>query len=230
MPGCQARMSGSPLRRSKRCSYSCLTACPGPGGRRPRLVAGGGRACGACCFAGQLRSPAPRTGRRGAPGPLGADDLTSFPTSTPTSFPTRWGTYPGLRWPSASVLISTLRGAVERTGRVVRFARSIQRPVRVLGVPSARAACGGSVSLPWSLRRPRGVRSAQGHRPDRPDQDHLTSIEASGRCRTRWPARRPAARVRPAASRRPQGAVDGPGGSARPVPRGRPGAIWRASG
>jgi len=34
MPGGQARMSGSPpQRRSKRCSHSCLTACPAP--RRP---------------------------------------------------------------------------------------------------------------------------------------------------------------------------------------------------
>jgi hypothetical protein len=36
-------------------------------------------------------------------------------------------------------------GGVERPGRKVRFARSIHRPVRVLGVPSARAACGGSL-------------------------------------------------------------------------------------
>jgi len=38
-------------------------------------------------------------------------------------------------------------GGVERPGRVVRFARLIQRPVRVLGVPSARAASGGNLSL-----------------------------------------------------------------------------------
>jgi hypothetical protein len=31
----------------------------------------------------------------------------------------------------------------------VRFARLIQRRVRVLGVPSARAAFGGNLSLPW---------------------------------------------------------------------------------
>jgi hypothetical protein len=31
----------------------------------------------------------------------------------------------------------------------MRFARLIQRPVRVLGGPSARAACGGHLSLPW---------------------------------------------------------------------------------
>jgi hypothetical protein len=35
----------------------------------------------------------------------------------------------------------------------VRFARLIHRRVRVLGVPSARAACGGNLSLPWWPRR-----------------------------------------------------------------------------
>ena len=37
-------------------------------------------------------------------------------------------------------------GGVERPRRVVGFARLIQRPVRVLGVPSARAASGGNLS------------------------------------------------------------------------------------
>jgi hypothetical protein len=36
---------------------------------------------------------------------------------------------------------------VERPGRKVRFARLIHRPVRDLGVPSARAAFGGNLSL-----------------------------------------------------------------------------------
>ena len=34
---------------------------------------------------------------------------------------------------------------------MVRFARLIHRPVRVLGGPAVRAACGGSLSLPWLL-------------------------------------------------------------------------------
>src|SRR4029450_6802167 len=38
-------------------------------------------------------------------------------------------------------------GGVEGTGRAVRFARLIHRPVRVLGGPSARAAFGGNLSL-----------------------------------------------------------------------------------
>jgi hypothetical protein len=39
-------------------------------------------------------------------------------------------------------------GGVERPRRVVRFARLMHRPVRVLGVPSARAASGGDRSRP----------------------------------------------------------------------------------
>jgi hypothetical protein len=42
---------------------------------------------------------------------------------------------------------------VERPGRVVRFARLIHRRGRDPGVPSARAACGGKLSLPWLLLR-----------------------------------------------------------------------------
>ena len=40
-------------------------------------------------------------------------------------------------------------GGVERPRRVVRFARLIPRRGRDLGVPSARAACGGNLSLIW---------------------------------------------------------------------------------
>jgi hypothetical protein len=42
---------------------------------------------------------------------------------------------------------------VERPRRVVRFARLIHRPGRVLGGPSVRAAFGGISSLPWSPLR-----------------------------------------------------------------------------
>jgi hypothetical protein len=44
-------------------------------------------------------------------------------------------------------------GGVERPRRAVRFARLIHQPVRVLGVPSVRAAFGGNLSLPWWLLR-----------------------------------------------------------------------------
>src|SRR5215207_1437946 len=40
-------------------------------------------------------------------------------------------------------------GGVERLGRVVRFARLIHRPVRVLGGPAVRAASSGNLSLTW---------------------------------------------------------------------------------
>jgi hypothetical protein len=42
---------------------------------------------------------------------------------------------------------------VERPRRVVRFARLIQRRVRVLGGPAVRAGFGGSQMLPWLPRR-----------------------------------------------------------------------------
>jgi len=38
---------------------------------------------------------------------------------------------------------------VERPGRMVRFARLMHRPVRVLGGPAVRAAYGGNLSLAW---------------------------------------------------------------------------------
>jgi hypothetical protein len=110
---------------------------------RPQSVAGRGRAFGACCFAGKLRSPALRTGRRGLPGPL--------ESRRPLRHSLRaGGAYPWLRWPSASVLVSapswgqsaaetaadwTPSGGVERPRRVVRFARLIHRRGRDLGGP-----------------------------------------------------------------------------------------------
>jgi hypothetical protein len=157
-----------------------LDGLPGTTPRRPRSVAGEGRAFGACCFAGKLRSPA---------GPalatLGRGGLTptSFPTSTPTSFPTRrsgvplgsvvqcicpaqspsWGqsaAKTAADWPPS--------GGVERPRRMVRFARLIQRHGRDLGGPTARAASGGNPSLPWLP--PRVVRP--GRRPSTSHQRH----------------------------------------------------------
>jgi hypothetical protein len=75
MLGGQARMSGSPpQRRSRRWAHSRLTACPAtaPAGHWRWPVVG--RAFGACCFAGKLRSPAPPTGKPRSPGPLVAGD------------------------------------------------------------------------------------------------------------------------------------------------------------
>jgi hypothetical protein len=47
-------------------------------------------------------------------------------------------------------------GGVERPRRVVRFARLIQRPGRVLGGPTVRAAFGGNRILPWLLLKVAG--------------------------------------------------------------------------
>jgi hypothetical protein len=65
---------------------------------------------------------------------------------------------------------------MERTGRKVRFARLIQRPVRVLGVPSARAAFGGNLSRPCCHSR-----CSQCHRSGGPSS-------STHRARTRPPA------------------------------------------
>jgi hypothetical protein len=142
MPGGQARMSGSPpLRRSRRPSHSCLTACLAAS--RPPAVAGEGRAFGACCIAGKLRSPA---------GPSPSPPVAKAPD--PTSFPTRRG---GVPLASLAERISAGQwppcGGVERPGRAVRFARLIHRPVRVLGGPAVRAACGGDQMPTASPRR-----------------------------------------------------------------------------
>jgi hypothetical protein len=48
-----------------------------------------------------------------------------------------------------NLLLMAPLGGVERPRRVVRFARLIQRRVRDLGGPAARAASGGDLSLPW---------------------------------------------------------------------------------
>jgi hypothetical protein len=65
-----------------------------PPARRPQWVAGEGRAFGACCFAGKLRSPAHASGDAATRPVFRAAAPTSFPTSIPTSFPTRWGCVP----------------------------------------------------------------------------------------------------------------------------------------
>jgi hypothetical protein len=138
-----------------------LDGLPGTTPRRPRSVAGGGRAFGACCFASKLRSPAGH-----ALAALGWGGLTlRHSLRQPLRDSLRAGVaYPWFCWPSASVLVSPPSwgqsaaktaadwpsyGGVERPGRKVRFARLIQRRGRVLGGPSARAASGGNLSLTW---------------------------------------------------------------------------------
>jgi len=63
MPGGQARMSGTPSpRRSKRSSPFVLDGLPGTTPACHSRWSVVGRAFGACCFAGKLRSPAPPAG------------------------------------------------------------------------------------------------------------------------------------------------------------------------
>jgi hypothetical protein len=68
---------------SPRCVHSGAAAVQGPltpqavGARRPRSVAGWGRAFGACCFAGKLPSP-------GGPGPVPPSSRRMTPTLIPT--------------------------------------------------------------------------------------------------------------------------------------------------
>jgi hypothetical protein len=131
-----------------------LDGLPGSTACRPRSVAGEGRAFGACCFAGKLRSPA---GRALAAFGWGGLTPTSFPTSTSKSFPTSTSkSFPTRRGgvPLASVVERICpghvpEGGVVRPRRKVRFAQLIQRHGRDLGVPSARAASGGNLSLTW---------------------------------------------------------------------------------
>ena len=103
---------------------------------RPRSVAGWRRAFGACCFAGKLRSPA-------GPGPVPRWLRRLTPTLISTLIPT-----PATRVPPAPPGGRITAGHApsgEWSGQAewMRFARLIHRPVRVLGGPAVRAACGG---------------------------------------------------------------------------------------
>ena len=124
-------------------------------------MAGEGRAFGACCFAGKLRSPAHESDDTATRPNFRAATPTSFPTSTPTSFPTHWGCVP---LASLAERISAGQspfvgpvgrknrgwlaplGGMERALGKVRFARLIHSGARVLGGPLVRTACGGDLS------------------------------------------------------------------------------------
>jgi hypothetical protein len=100
---------------------------PPLGCHRPRSVAGGGRAFGACCCAGSSaalpRPPADRHTRPIAGLPPLRESLRVG------------GAYPWVRWARVSVqLRGVVRpGRVVRPRRVVRFARLMHRRVRALG-------------------------------------------------------------------------------------------------
>jgi hypothetical protein len=79
-----------------------------PPATRPRTVAGWGRAFGACCFAGKLRSPAPPLGRQPHPAQPGGGDPYASPYASP--YAGRWRT-PSIPRSPASLQLSSLRGS-----------------------------------------------------------------------------------------------------------------------
>jgi hypothetical protein len=131
----QAAAEGAPPSRRVRPSASiALDRDPDqPPARRPRAVAGEGRAFGACCFAGKLRSPAHASGDAATRPTSGRRPLRHSPRQPLRHSLRVGGAYPGLRWPSASVLVSPPSGGVERPRRKERFARSIHRRGRAFG-------------------------------------------------------------------------------------------------
>jgi hypothetical protein len=119
-----------------------LDRLPGITPRRPRSVAGRGRAFGACCFAGKLRSPA-------GPRRSSAMSRVSNPYAGPYAKP--YASYPRTprRLEAGSPLVMPSSGEVERPRGMVRLARLMHRRVRALGRPTAGAAFGGISCLTW---------------------------------------------------------------------------------
>jgi hypothetical protein len=203
MPGRQGRMSGTPPPRSSpRRTQSSLTAGPGP-----RLAGHGrwrrwGRAFGACCFAGKLRSLVILSLAALGPGGL---TPTSFPTSTPTSFPTRGGGVPLLSRVPASVQVTSPLGgsgaarpggalrAIDRSARPRSWAdlRSAPPKAAISACPGCHAGwCGmrEAARVPLTLMH---LASNRLRRCCRPDQPAIVLRVCSGpRTRTRSPAPR----------------------------------------
>jgi hypothetical protein len=163
--GSDARRSSANVRHPaaaqvQRHSHSCLTACPAP--RRPDTRRGGwwdapsARAASLASSAALPRSP----GGSLTPAQLGDGDPYVNGYVNPYVIPYALG----VRTPDVGgrgdLSSSDAPRGVVRPGRKVRFARSIHRPVRVLGGPAVRAACGGTLSLTWLPRRvvPEGQR------------------------------------------------------------------------
>jgi len=116
-----------------------LDGLPGTTVRRPRSVAGRGRAFGACCFAGKLRSPA-GLGRRATV--VQAEpyaELYAEPYAGP------YAGHPRTPSPAGTAVAAACAPRGEWSGQAewMRFARLIHRPVRVLGGPAVRAAFRG---------------------------------------------------------------------------------------
>jgi hypothetical protein len=120
MPGRQGRMSGTPPPRSSPPAYPfVLDGLLGTTPRRPRSVAGEGRAFGACCFAGKLRSlviPALAALWAGRLDPLRH------------SYAQGWRTPPYPRVPASVQIMAPLRGSgAARPGGALRAIDSFRR-------------------------------------------------------------------------------------------------------
>jgi hypothetical protein len=156
----------------QRRSHSPLTASPGPGRAGHLSWRGRGRAFGACCFADKLRSP-------GGPGCR----ATVAQAATPTLDPTPATRVPPRRLRAPFPLVMPL-GGVERPRRVVRFARLIDRRVRVLGGPGGPRRLRRQSELTRLL--PRVVLHERRYSSALPDSRRLSSrrarAELRGRC------------------------------------------------
>ena len=109
---------GSP--KGSRCRRGAMHGLPGITTRRPRSVAGEGRAFGACCFAGKLRSPAgPAPVRLGQGGLIPAP----IPVSTPAPIPAQASGAPHPSLLTASVQLKTPLGGAVRFARLIHPAR-----------------------------------------------------------------------------------------------------------
>jgi hypothetical protein len=134
-----------------------LDGLPGTTPRRPRSVAVRGRAFGACCFAGKLRSPAQPTERRGAPGRARGRR------------PLRWTLRRTLRWtlrtpPAYPTLDGQgyLRWSCPRGGPVGRKNRGRLAPLRGSGAArpngALRAIDSSACPRSWRTAGPRRLR------------------------------------------------------------------------
>jgi hypothetical protein len=160
---------------------------------------GGGRAFGACCFAGKLRSPAPPTGRRPHLAQLqglGPDPYVNGYVN-PYVIPYALGCVPWLREARLSVqfrgpegqwsghaarsasrdrcrphpdtgLLTVGLTSSHSTARLMAPLAGVERP-RLWADPAVRAACGGSLSLPWLSRGVGQLSSAVGLRTSEAD-------------------------------------------------------------
>jgi hypothetical protein len=153
--------------QARTASPFALDGLPGTTPCRPRSVAGWGRAFGACCFAGKLRSPAHASGDAATGTTSGRRPLRHSPRQPLRHSLRVGGAYPWLRWPSASALVSPLRGASRP-----------QKP-RPTGPPrgSGASARQGALRAIDPFRRSRSWRTCGPHRLRRQSQPRLVATQ-----------------------------------------------------